>query len=145
MNISPSRRFDKYVKRDPETGCLIWTASGTGRSGYGIFWHAGRLVMAHRFAWERVNGPIPEGLEPDHLCRVRRCVNPSHLEVVTHRTNVLRGVGPTAQNARKSFCVRGHTLDEKNTYYRPNGKRDCRVCHRLQHAPKLPPDAKAKP
>lgn len=120
-------RFWAKVVRDPETDCWLWTASTD--NGYGRFWVAGRLVLAHRFAYELLVGPIPEGLELDHLCRVRHCVNPAHMEPVTQRVNILRGVGFSAKNAAKTHCKRGHALDEANTYRRGDGKRHCRACN----------------
>lgn len=73
-----------------ENGCWIWQRS-LGEKGYGVVRVDGRLVGAHKAYWERENGPVPDGLELDHLCRVRKCVNPAHLEPVTHRENVRRG------------------------------------------------------
>lgn len=87
-----------------------------------------REQYAHRAAYQYLRGPIPDGLQLDHLCWVRRCVNPAHLEVVTARVNTLRGENPAAQNARKTHCHRGHPFDEANTYWRPDGGRDCKAC-----------------
>ena len=84
--------------------------------------------MAHRVAYELTNGPIPDGLELDHLCRVRHCVNPSHIEAVTHRENTLRGTGPIPHRARQSHCKHGHEFTPENTYRLPNGCRHCRTC-----------------
>jgi len=109
---------------DSETGCWLWHGQ-IGDSGYGRFRH----TMAHRFSYEQFNGPIPEGYEPDHLCRVRRCVNPEHLEAVTHRENVLRGEAPPAERARWTVCPNGHPYDEANTL-RIGQHRSCRTCRR---------------
>lgn len=78
-------------------------------------------------------GSIGKGLEIDHLCRNRKCVNPLHLEAVTRKTNVLRGVSPSAKNAVKTTCAKGHMFDDKNTYVRirKGGGRACRECLRL--------------
>lgn len=112
--------------------CWLWTASlKTG--GYGQIWvrEQGRPAPAYRVAWELWFGPVPVGLELDHLCRVRRCVNPAHLEPVTHRVNAMRGGAPTVEVARSGRCIRGHPLVVGNikTWTR-NGKsyRTCRRC-----------------
>ena len=122
-----------WAKVDSADDCWIWTAE-TSRGGYGRF-AAGsrsdgtrRSVQAHRYAYELLVGPIPEGLELDHLCRVRNCVNPAHLEPVTTKVNVLRGIGLAARNAGKTHCPQGHPYDEANTYYYSTGKRACRAC-----------------
>lgn len=95
--------------------------------GYGqLPCHEGYL--AHRFAYELIVGPIKPGLQIDHLCRVRRCCNPEHLEPVTRKVNILRGESPTAKNARKTVCPRGHKYDEENTYLSKEGKRQCKIC-----------------
>lgn len=109
--------------------CWLWTAYRDSY-GYGAFYPARRYVAAHRWAYEFCVGPIPVGLELDHLCRVRACVNPEHLEPVTHRVNILRGVSPTAIHARKTHCPQGHPYNEANTYLRPAGNRECRLCKR---------------
>jgi hypothetical protein len=75
-----------------------------------------------------VNGPIPDGLHLDHLCKVRNCVRPSHLEAVTPRENVMRSDGVASLNARKTHCKRGHPFSGRNLYVRPNGERACRKC-----------------
>jgi hypothetical protein len=73
-------------------------------------------------------GPIPDGLVLDHLCRVRNCVRPEHLEVVTFRENVLRGEGSSANRARQTHCYKGHLLEGENVYTPHNGKRGCKTC-----------------
>jgi hypothetical protein len=89
-------------------------------SGYGTLF---RRMLPHRWAYQYLRAPIPEGLELDHLCRNRRCVNPWHLEPVTRRVNAMRGVGS------KETCVNGHPYTEENTYRDPSkGKRGCRTC-----------------
>ncbi|MEU2992920.1 HNH endonuclease signature motif containing protein [Streptomyces griseoincarnatus] len=98
--------------------------------GYGVIKSQGAMHNAHRVAYEVLVGPIPEGMHIDHLCRVRRCVNPHHLEPVTQRENTLRGDGPTAIHALKTHCPQGHPYDEVNTYVCSAGRRHCRKCKR---------------
>jgi hypothetical protein len=122
-------RFWSKVARGGTGGCWLWTA-GKFSEGYGQFWRDGRNLHAHRVAYELLVGPIPEGLNLDHLCRVRHCVNPAHLEPVTARTNLLRGVGQPARNARKTHCKNGHEFTPENTYEIRPGWRACRQCKR---------------
>ncbi len=121
---------------NPETGCWEWTGA-INSQGYGTFSdkeHGKRHVYAHRFSYEYVFGPIPEGLTLDHLCRVRRCINPFHVEPVTIRENNLRGESPIAQRARADHCPRGHPYDTSNTYYRPDGQgKQCLTCRNLRN------------
>lgn len=109
--------------------CWLWTMRPAGE-GYGqIKLESGRRQQAHRFAYELLVGPIPEGLQLDHLCRVRHCVNPAHLEPVTSRENVHRSpIAPAALNARKTHCPHGHEYTDDNTYF-SGGKRICRACN----------------
>ncbi|MEU5302229.1 HNH endonuclease signature motif containing protein [Streptomyces noursei] len=113
--------------RDAEGGCWEWTGGRTS-DGYGTFWLDGRQQYAHRVAYETLRGPIPDGLVIDHLCRNRACANPAHLEAVTNRTNILRGVGFCASRAQQTRCVHGHAFTAPNTYIAPNGTRKCRTC-----------------
>jgi hypothetical protein len=109
-------------------GCWLWTGYRL-HNGYGSLMANGKKnTLAHRFAYELLVGPIPDGLTLDHLCRVRNCVNPAHLEPCTMAENALRGVGPTAVNARKTHCKRGHEFTPQNTYARPDGGRECKAC-----------------
>lgn len=127
---------DKFLKGVPsELGVDCWEWQGTMlRSGYGII-DASRNglrtkhVLAHRASWLILRGPIPDNLMIDHLCRNRRCINPSHLELVTGKTNVLRGIGLTAINANKTECLKGHPFTAENTYIYKN-RRICRICRR---------------
>ncbi|MFD9879982.1 HNH endonuclease signature motif containing protein [Streptomyces alboflavus] len=119
------RFLDKI--RGTAGGCWEWTGH-VKPNGYGQVRINRRALHAHRVAYEAVRGPIPEGLVLDHLCRNRACVNPDHLEAVSHRTNILRGNGPAAHNARRTHCLRGHPFDDANTYVAANGARHCRTC-----------------
>src|SRR6267142_2806044 len=92
--------------RKTET-CWLWTRY-TNKNGYGVFNSNGTIVLAHRHSYELLNGPVPEGKELHHKCETPRCVNPEHLEPLTHKENVLLGRGPSAQNARKVSCKAGH-------------------------------------
>ena len=117
----------------PDLGpCWLWTgyrnAGGYGWISRGI-WKGGS-VFAHRAAYEHENGPIPAGLVLDHLCRVRHCVRPSHLEPVTDEVNLKRGAGPTATNPLKTHCLRGHAYTPENTHYSSRGWRSCITCRR---------------
>jgi len=120
-------RFWKHIQIDNASGCWIW--NGTIRNGYGRVHYKKGFKTAHRVVYEKLIGTIPEGMTLDHLCRNRSCVKPNHLEVTDMRTNVLRGFGATAINARKTKCKRGHLLRGKNVYWLPNGGgRACRKC-----------------
>lgn len=125
------RRLLLYVSIDAASGCWLWVGATRG-TGYGAFGIGRRQFQAHRVAYELLVGPIPQGLQIDHLCRVRRCVNPAHLEPVTQRENLLRGNTIVAAQAAQTHCKRGHLFDEANTRVR-NGQRLCRACS-LMHA-----------
>lgn len=122
-----------WSKVDKTDGCWNWTAVTDGR--YGTFAMGNRRPKAHRVLWEHINGPITAGLELDHLCRNTLCVNPAHLEAVSHRENTLRGDGPSARHARKTHCKYGHLLDGDNLHVDPrSGMRQCRTCKRRRDA-----------
>ena len=108
------------------SGCWLWTgAVGGGGQGYGMLTFRQVVHRAHRFVYELLVGPIPEGLELDHLCRVTRCVNPEHLEAVTHQTNTRR------HYEAAPACKSGHLWTPENTYRRlSTGRRECRSCNR---------------
>jgi HNH endonuclease len=112
------------------SGCWLWTG-GRDKDGYGRFSVGRQHRRAHHLAYILFVGPIPDGLEIDHLCRNPGCVNPWHLEPVPQRVNVLRGTGLAAVNARKTHCINGHEFTLANTYVNPStGNRRCQTCHR---------------
>jgi hypothetical protein len=123
--------FDNGIVR---TRCLEWTGT-ISNWGYGRFYAfrpvSKRQVQAHKWAWEHWFGPTPEGMVLDHLCRNKRCVNPSHLEPVTSRINTLRGSAPSAKNAVATHCLRGHPFDEANTRME-RGRRICKACKSIR-------------
>lgn len=130
-----AERFESKVSQKPN-GCIEWTA-GTNGLGYGVF-HPNttgdnKKEYAHRWAYEQKYGEIPEGLHLDHLCRNPSCVNPEHLEPVTPRVNILRGISDPALNAKKTSCHKGHQLTPANVYVNPGtGYRNCRECNRIR-------------
>lgn len=130
-------RFSEKIFPVTESGCWIWDSEVNKSHGYGMFLLNGKYVRAHRVSYELFKGPIPKGLHIDHLCRVKCCVNPDHLEAVTNRVNVLRGVGATAVNARKETCPYGHKYDsiKRTRCKRTKGvqviQRVCKSCVRV--------------
>lgn len=129
LSESDITRFLAKVDSSDKFGCWGWTAGR--RRGYGNFWISNKNIPAHRISYQIFCGTIPEGLHIDHLCRNKGCVNPAHLEAVTCRENILRGVGPSAKHAKKTHCNRGHPLKGDNLYRTPDGRRNCRTCLRL--------------
>jgi len=109
--------------------CWLWTAS-QDQSGYGLFSGrpGGASIRSHIWAYEHLIGERPPGLELDHLCRNRACVNPYHLDPVPGYINWLRGEAPSRINRAKSQCKRGHEFTEQNTYIQRNGSRRCETC-----------------
>lgn len=116
------------AKIDATGPCWVWLGKPSNH-GYGVAYYKDRQQAAYRGVWQFLVGPIPKGLELDHLCRNRMCVNPDHLELVTRRVNMLRGVHPSALAVKSGRCKRGHSDWE------PNGKcgsRRCRTCRQLK-------------
>jgi len=125
ISHSIDSRFWPRVRKSE--GCWQWLGSCTSE-GYGSFWLDGRNRHAHRLSYELLVGAIPEHRQLDHLCRNRSCVNPAHLEVVTRRTNIVRGESPAATRARQTHCIHGHRFDLFNTEFHQNGTRHCKAC-----------------
>ena len=129
-------RFWAKVSPEPTSGCWIWTAANNG-VGYGRFKWDGAVGYAHRFAYEAFVGPIPNGLQLDHLCRVRACCNPAHLEPVTQQVNIMRGRTPEVmrlRHAARTHCPAGHEYRGDNVGYRKAKRwvaRYCMACARV--------------
>ncbi len=129
-------RFWEKVYIDKPSSCWKWIA-GCTEKGYGHFNIAYKEnAKAHKFAFELFFGEVPIGLELDHLCRNRNCINPFHLEIVTHQENMRRGhfVGTGLHNRIKTHCLKGHPYNIENTYINPAGKRNCRICLKESNA-----------
>ena len=129
---------DKWTYKDPNSGCWLWLGFITNR-GYANSKNRSfpGEQLGHRLSYMYHVGPIPEGTEIDHLCRVCSCVNPAHLEAVTHAENQRRGHSFAATNHRKTHCLRGHEFTPDNTYISLSGrhKRRCKICElEKQHA-----------
>jgi len=124
--LSVEQRITLQTRRT-ESGCIVWTR--TLNRGYAKIRVGGRKVYAHRYAYEQKYGPIPKGLELDHLCRTPACINADHLEPVSHPVNMGRGYW-----AQKTHCANGHLFNKTNTRYRKEGGRACRSCARIRTA-----------
>lgn len=133
MKGTIEERFWDKVSPEPNSGCWLWVGASSG--GYGRIRVRGHSILAHRLAYELFKGPIPVGLEIDHLCRVTFCVNPDHLEPTTSRINILRGLGPELARQRqlvKTHCPQGHPYAGSNLYVALAGNRMCRACQNEQ-------------
>lgn len=124
---------DFWRRVNKSEGCWIWSGAHFW-AGYARVKYHGRDGVAHRVAWILTHGPVPDGLELDHLCRNRGCVNPSHLEPVTHRENEFRGMTIIRENMLKTHCKRGHPLSGDNLFIRRVGARHYYACHKMHGA-----------
>lgn len=120
-----SARIEARITPEPNTGCWLWLGA-VGRRGYGTMTINGQTAMAHRASYEAFVGPIPDGLHIDHLCKVRSCVNPGHLEPVTPAENAARSPKPITL---QSHCKHGHPFIGENLIWKGK-QRACRECSR---------------
>jgi hypothetical protein len=136
--LSIAERLEFHSKLNPDTGCIEWQGS-LGGNGYARLEIAPdrRRQQAHRLAYEINVGPIPDGMVIDHLCRNRKCINHKHLEVVTIKQNVLRGIGISAKNANKTHCLKGHPLSGDNLSITRGHGREVRRCKTCANAASL--------
>ena len=114
---------------DASGDCWLWTGL-LHRKGYGVVKIESKALKVHNVIWTMLVGEIPEGMVLDHLCRVRHCVNPDHLEPVTPHENWKRGFAPSRQHARRTHCINGHPFSGDNLVIRVDGARGCRACRR---------------
>jgi HNH endonuclease len=123
-------RFNKKYYID-NNGCWIWIAY-KDKNGYGIFRDKSSIIRAHRFSYQYYRGKIPKDLELDHvICQNPTCVNPNHLEAVSHKENILRGNSPSALHSKQTHCQNGHALNKDNIYFNKNANsRRCIICRR---------------
>ena len=138
---TPAERFDAKVQfigpvpNGQSEPCWLWLGTKTTK-GYGTFWTGSKQALVHRWNYERHVGPIPARHQVDHLCKVRNCVNPTHLEAVTGAVNNARSESPTALNARMEVCKFGHPLTPENLHpcYTRMGQRRCWICVKQRQA-----------
>ena len=127
-------RFMEKVSPEPNSGCWLWIGAIRHVTGYASFWNGSDVIHGHRFSYEHFNGKIPDGATIDHLCRIRCCVNPKHLEAVPNRENILRGSGGSAANHKKTHCLKGHEFSQENTRFELTKRwgtvrRICLICY----------------
>ena len=129
---SQIERFLSHVHKNPSSpyGCWLWAAHCVKQ--YGMGYYNSKKQYAHRISYQIYVGPIPKGLDVDHVCGIHRCVNPAHLQAVTRKENVRRRPlgGPVLENARKTHCKRGHLLAGNNLRStQGRSVRQCKQCH----------------
>lgn len=130
--VPTEERVWPRVDKDGPGGCWLWTGPLQPKGYARVMQTGGAAIMVHRFVYELLVGPVPDGLQLDHLCRVRHCCNPAHLEPVTNAENQHRGMAPPGLHFRATHCKRGHEFTEENTYRRPSKAdvRECLICLR---------------
>lgn len=122
--ITSIRKFLEKCSVDKKS-CWLWTGQ-LDQEGYGKVTFVRQGTSTHRLSFRIFRGEVPKGFQLDHLCRVRNCFNPFHLEIVTALENVRRAI-----DFKKTHCKRGHKFNVKNTYIAPNGQRLCKRCHKI--------------
>ena len=133
LTDSDKERFLLKVAVSSKEKCWNWTACLSAR-GYGRFQLNGNTYAAHRVSFVLHGGILEKDKEIDHKCRNKSCVNPDHLQQITHKENVLIGESLQAKNKRKTHCIRGHEFKDSTTYYRPDdGGRTCNICRMLNY------------
>jgi hypothetical protein len=123
-------RLAQFAEQYGATQCWPWPGGVDGNGYVPMHWggRTGKRIRAHRLAYELLVGPIPDGLHIDHLCKVRRCCNPAHMEPVTPAENALRSPSPPTLNKAKTHCPQGHPYSVENTWISRMGWRQCRAC-----------------
>ncbi len=128
---------DWLIAKATVDGVGCWVPAGempTDPGGYPESWFDGRTRKVMIMVWEYLIGPIPKGMHRDHRCKNRKCFNPDHMEIVTPAENNRRGGSPTAKNARKTHCSKGHPFTPENTVHRRTGGRRCRMCMKTNYS-----------
>ena len=128
---SIKERLDQWSIPEPNSGCVLWLGAARP-NGYCQMKINGRMHYVHRVSYELTKGPILKGLTLDHLCRVRSCLNPNHLEPVSSKENTLRGHSIMVTRAAQTHCINGHPFTGEHLYIPPDGGRSCRTCKRLR-------------
>lgn len=124
------RRLNEKSRREGE--CLVFYTT-VQPNGYGQMWNGRRPEQAHRIAYRIAYGDIPRDTEIDHKCRNRACINPEHLQAITHKQNMHLSETVMGLNHRKTHCIRGHELKGDNLRLEPDGRRQCRACDRVRY------------